>query len=62
MSIIFYILVAEGNKKCKQIRDYIISEVKLLPLEMFQLLLNSAQFELKVKDMFKTVKLKLSVV
>lgn len=45
----------EGNKKCKQVRDCILSETKFSHLEMFQLLLNSAQFELKVKDMFKAV-------
>ncbi|KAL0270980.1 UNVERIFIED_CONTAM: hypothetical protein PYX00_008233 [Menopon gallinae] len=47
--------VSEGNKKCRQVRDLIISETKYCPLDVFQLLLNVAQFELKVKDMLRTL-------
>ncbi|PSN50014.1 WASH complex subunit 5 [Blattella germanica] len=43
----------EGSKKCKQVRDQVMSDSKYDPLQVFELLLNTAQFELKIKDMFK---------
>ncbi|KAJ9583230.1 hypothetical protein L9F63_022420, partial [Diploptera punctata] len=43
----------EGNKRCKQIRDQVITDAKYNPLQVFELLLNTAQFELKIKEMFK---------
>jgi hypothetical protein len=45
----------EGNKRCKQIRDQVIADAKYNPLQVFELLLNTAQFELKIRDMFKHV-------
>ncbi|XP_067001738.2 WASH complex subunit 5 [Anabrus simplex] len=42
-----------GNKRCKQIRDQVLSDSKYSPLQVFELLLNTAQFELKIKDLFK---------
>lgn len=48
-------LAIEGNKKCRQIRDHVIAQTSFSQMEVFQLLLNTAQFELKVKDIFKTV-------
>ena len=51
----FYISAWEGNKRCKQIRDQVISDAKYNPLQVFELLLNTAQFELKIKEMFKHV-------
>ena len=41
------------SKKCKQLRDCVITESKYDPLLVFQLLLNTAEFELKIKDMYK---------
>ncbi|XP_054154297.1 WASH complex subunit 5-like isoform X2 [Oppia nitens] len=41
------------NKKCKQLRDLVIIESKYQPLVVFQLLLNTAEFELKIKEMYK---------
>ncbi|XP_069674332.1 WASH complex subunit 5 isoform X3 [Periplaneta americana] len=43
----------EGNKRCKQIREQVITDAKYNSLQVFELLLNTAQFELKIKDMFK---------
>lgn len=51
----FFLLVTEGNKKCRQVRDHIITQSSFSQMEVFQLLLNCAEFELKVKDMFKSV-------
>ncbi|KAG1662783.1 WASH complex subunit 5 [Nymphon striatum] len=44
---------AEQNKRCRQLRDQVLMECKYNPLEVFQLLLNTAQLELKVKEMFR---------
>ncbi|XP_047110859.1 LOW QUALITY PROTEIN: WASH complex subunit 5 [Schistocerca piceifrons] len=43
----------DGNKRCKQIRDQVINDAKYTPLQVFELLLNTAEFELKIKDLFK---------
>jgi len=43
----------EGNKRCKQIRDQVIADAKYNPLQVFELLLNTAQFELKIRDLFR---------
>lgn len=40
-------------KKCKQLRDFVITESKYDPLIVFQLLLNTAEFELKIKEMYR---------
>lgn len=44
---------AENNKRCRQLRDQVLSDSKYKPLQVFQLLLYTAQFELKIKEMFK---------
>jgi WASH complex subunit strumpellin len=41
------------SKRCKQLRDLVIAESKYDPLQVFQLLLNTAEFELKVKETYK---------
>ena len=43
-------LVAENNKRCRQIRDQVLNDCRYNPLQVFQLLLYTAQFELKVKE------------
>ncbi|GLV32181.1 Strumpellin [Carabus blaptoides fortunei] len=47
------IMNCENNKKCVKIREQVITDAKYNALELFELLLNTAQFELKVKEMFK---------
>uniref|UniRef100_A0A1B6MUI7 WASH complex subunit strumpellin n=2 Tax=Graphocephala atropunctata TaxID=36148 RepID=A0A1B6MUI7_9HEMI len=47
--------VAEVGKKCKQVRDQVLADMKHPPLMIFKLLLNTAELELKVKDLFKTL-------
>ncbi|XP_071117463.1 WASH complex subunit 5-like [Haliotis cracherodii] len=44
---------AEGNKRCKQIRDQVLGDSRYNPLGVFQLLLSTGQFEFKLKEMFK---------
>nr|XP_042911970.1 WASH complex subunit 5-like [Parasteatoda tepidariorum] len=44
---------AEVNKKCRQLREQVINDSRYNPLQVFQLLLYTAQFELKVKELFK---------
>ncbi|XP_042898977.1 WASH complex subunit 5 [Parasteatoda tepidariorum] len=41
---------AEVNKKCRQLREQVINDSRYNPLQVFQLLLYTAQFELKVKE------------
>jgi len=41
---------AEANKRCKQLRDQVHADSKYNPLLTFQLLLNTAQFEFKLKE------------
>lgn len=43
----------DKNKKLKQLRDLVILESKCEPVILFKLLLNTAQLELIVKDMYK---------
>lgn len=45
----------ESNKKCIKIREQVIADSKYNALEVFELLLNTGQFELKVKDIFKNL-------
>ncbi|XP_054285996.1 WASH complex subunit 5-like isoform X1 [Macrosteles quadrilineatus] len=47
--------VAEVGKKCRQVRDQVMADVKHSSLTVFKLLLNTAELELKVKDLFKTL-------
>ncbi|KAG8184568.1 hypothetical protein JTE90_007684 [Oedothorax gibbosus] len=43
----------ELNKKCKQLRDQVLNDSEYKPLQVFQLLLYTAQFELKIKELFQ---------
>lgn len=45
--------VMEPTKRNKSIRDQVIADIKYDPLMIFQLLLNTAELELKLKDLFK---------
>lgn len=47
--------VVETNKKCKQIRDQVISMIQLDEEKILQLLFNTAQYENKISDLFKSV-------
>lgn len=47
------IMNCEHNKKCIKIREQVTTDAKYNALELFELFLNTAQFELKVKEMFK---------
>ncbi|XP_074640557.1 WASH complex subunit 5-like isoform X2 [Tubulanus polymorphus] len=44
---------AEANKRCRQIRDQVIADSRYSPLVVFNLLLNTGQFEFKLKELFK---------
>jgi WASH complex subunit strumpellin len=46
-------LTAEQNKKCRQLRDLVTNETKTRHGHIFQLLLNTAQFEFKLRTMYK---------
>jgi WASH complex subunit strumpellin len=41
---------AENNKRCKQMLQLVITEVQYNPAKVFQLLLNTAQFEFNLKE------------
>lgn len=43
------------NKKCRQIKDQVVTDSDLNTLEIFELLLNTAQLEYKVKEMYKKI-------
>lgn len=44
-----------SNKKCKQIEAQVISDAVHKPAELFELLLNASQLELKVRDIVKEI-------
>lgn len=46
-------IFCENNKKCVKIREQVVSDSKYNALELFELLLNTGQFELKIKEIFK---------
>lgn len=46
-------LQVDKNKRLKQLRELVIGESKCPPVLLFKLLLNTAQLELVVKDMYK---------
>ena len=48
--MIMYIPVAEMNKKCKQLRDHVLTDSRFNPEILFRLLLNTGQLELKLKE------------
>ncbi|XP_035208571.1 WASH complex subunit 5-like [Stegodyphus dumicola] len=45
--------VAESNKRCRQLREQVVTDSHYKPLLVFELLLYTAQFELKLKELFK---------
>lgn len=46
---------AEKNKRCKQLREFVVNESKLNAVHLFKLLLNTAQLELITKDLLKSI-------
>ena len=42
--------VVESNKRCKQIRELVITESQNKPLSVLQLLMNAAKLELKLRE------------
>uniref|UniRef100_A0A8C4QPA4 WASH complex subunit 5 n=1 Tax=Eptatretus burgeri TaxID=7764 RepID=A0A8C4QPA4_EPTBU len=42
-----------GNKRSRQVRDQVIADAQYNPLAVFQLLLDTAQFEFLLKEMFR---------
>lgn len=44
---------AEQNRRCKALREQVLTDAKYNPLAVFQLLLNIGQFEFTLKEMFK---------
>ena len=42
-------------KKCKQLRELVVIESKYNPIQVFKLLLFTAQFELKIKEMYRNL-------
>ncbi|CAG0896952.1 unnamed protein product [Darwinula stevensoni] len=44
---------AESNKKCRQVRDLLLNESKCSSVLLLKFLLNAAEFELKVRDIYK---------
>lgn len=41
---------AESNKRCKQLRDIVMQDSRYNPEVLFKLLLNTGQFEFKLKE------------
>ena len=54
----WFTLVPEVNKRCKQIREQITSEIKLSQRDLLHLLLNISEFELNLKQLIEKVALK----
>lgn len=54
IALSFYV-AAESNKRCKNAHELMLQESKFNTKDMFQLLLNTSQLELKIKEFFKTV-------
>ncbi|KAH9415169.1 hypothetical protein DERP_006260 [Dermatophagoides pteronyssinus] len=42
-------------KRCRQIREQIITELKFNSIELFHLLLNTSEFELRIRDIYKQI-------
>lgn len=53
LNYVFFIKVFDNNKRCRTIRD-IVTNSGYSPRGVFELLLNTAQFELKLKDVSLT--------
>ena len=50
----FYVAAgSEQVKRSKQLRELVLAETKLDRFQLFQLLLNASQFELKFRDLYK---------
>lgn len=47
--------IAESVKKCKQVRDQVLSDVHFSQEKILQLLFNTSQFENKINDLFHSV-------
>ncbi|OQV24357.1 WASH complex subunit strumpellin [Hypsibius exemplaris] len=45
----------EANKRAKAMRDLVMAEMRCRPVDVFELLLNTAQLELKLKELYKVV-------
>lgn len=45
----------EKIKRCKQLRELVVNESKINPVQLFKLLLNTAQLELITKDLLKNI-------
>lgn len=43
-------VAVEANKRAKAMRDLVMLEIKCRPVDIFELLLNTAQLELKLKE------------
>jgi len=41
---------AEGNKRCRQLRDQVIQDAAYNPESLFKLLLNTSQYEFNLKE------------
>jgi WASH complex subunit strumpellin len=46
---------SDKNKKLKQLRELVLSESKLEQVQLFKLLLNTAQLELITRDIYKSL-------
>lgn len=46
---------AEQNRRCKALREQVLTDAKYNPLAVFQLLLNVGQFEFTLKEVSATV-------
>ena len=44
---------SEQIKRCRQLRDSVLAETKLDRFQLFQLLLNASQFELKFRNLYQ---------
>ena len=49
-SMLISLTVVESNKRCKQIRELVITESQNKPLSVLQLLMNAAKLELKLRE------------
>ena len=50
MQVTSYLLGVEVTKRYKQLRDQVIADSKYNPLSVFQLLLETGQFEFQLKE------------
>lgn len=46
---------AEQNRRCKALREQVLTDAKYNPLAVFQLLLNVGQFEFTLKEVIATI-------